>query len=413
MNTKTLLCLSKDQSTPYVLSGSYDFDMHSIGGNSGNNVFQYSIQNILSSEAVEIKARRELKNEYDWSNYNGLMILPANLLAANSGNRLNYWTDTIRNVKLPTYVVAIGAQSQYDYSFEFLKQIRKEAYNFIKIVLDSGGKIGCRGYFTQEVICKLGFKPEDCEVIGCPSIFINGKDLQIYPTKLDENELIPMLNGNPLWNHPQVGQYFTKYQNSYFVDQDKFYRLLYYPQNLARKDLKFLAGANNMWYKMYEQNRIKFYGDYDAWVNELKNLKINFSFGSRIHGNILPILQGIPSYILATDSRVRELAEYFEIPFEKMPKKLKSLYEYYQMADYTNFNKNFAVKYQKFANFIGKCGLKVSPAQNQIDTTRTMLEISLQNREKIRYYNKWCGHSKVLYLLYITYRALVKKIKKR
>ncbi len=196
MNKKTLLCLSKDQSIPYSLSGSYDFDMYSIGGNSGNNVFQYSIQNMLSSDAVEIIARKDIKNNYSWNDYNGLMILPANILSASSVYKLKYWTDTIRNIKLPVYVVGLGAQSHYNYSFDFLKPIKKEAYEFIKTILDSGGRIGLRGYFTQEAICKLGFRDDDSDVIGCPSIFINGKDLNITLPQLAEEEIIPMLNGN-------------------------------------------------------------------------------------------------------------------------------------------------------------------------------------------------------------------------
>ena len=413
MNNKTLLYLTKDQRIPYVHSGCYDKDMASIGGNSGNNIFQYSIQNILLPDNIELKSDDELEYINDWSHYNGLMILPANIFSSNAAKKLEYWTNIISRSKLPAYVIAAGAQSKYDYSFNFMEKIKRESYNFVKTVLDSGGKIGVRGYFTQEAICKLGFKPEDCEVIGCPSIFINGGDLKVDPARLNENELIPMLNGNPIWNHPQVYKIFDNYKESYFVDQDKFYRLLYYPQNLGRKDLKFLAGSNNLWYKMYSQDRIKFYGDYDAWVNGLKNLKINFSFGSRIHGNILPILQGIPSYILATDSRVRELAEYFEIPFERMPKQLKSLYEYYQLADYGNFNKNFAAKYEKFVGFINSCGLNVIAAQNKIDASHTMPQISLQNRAAIEHYHRWCGRSKLLYLVYIAYRAVAKKIFKK
>ena len=75
-----------------------------------------------------------------------------------------------------------------------------------------------------------------------------------------------------------------------------------------------------------ECNQVKIY------VQKYKDF--NFACGSRIHGNIMPILMGIPAAICPIDSRTREMAEFFDIPMitEKDLKK-KSLYSIYLDTD--------------------------------------------------------------------------------
>jgi hypothetical protein len=49
-----------------------------------------------------------------------------------------------------------------------------------------------------------------------------------------------------------------------------------------------------------------------TWLRELA--RYDFSFGTRIHGNIAALQAGTPGYVLAHDSRTLELARYHEIP---------------------------------------------------------------------------------------------------
>ena len=217
MRKRFLLYLTKDQRQPFDYSANYRQVMTDIGGNSGNNVFQYSLQTILRDNDISIatdlwhfgpnsdKEIAELSEKYD-----AVIITPANIIAsyAAKDGALQQKASFIRRLKIPVYVVGVGAQSDYNYSFDFLSSVRKEAIDFIGAVLDGGGRIGVRGYFSQEAICKLGFSSQDSEVIGCPSIFINGDSLQIEKTVSSAQELIPSFNGTPVWNHPQIKKYF-------------------------------------------------------------------------------------------------------------------------------------------------------------------------------------------------------------
>jgi hypothetical protein len=84
----------------------------------------------------------------------------------------------------------------------------------------------------------------------------------------------------------------------------------------------------------------------------------SFSFGSRIHGNIMAILAGIPTVVCACDSRTREMAEFHEIPF--VPKgvyDMERLYELYARTDYRAFNRGFGTKYDRYEDFLIRHGL--------------------------------------------------------
>lgn len=151
--------------------------------------------------------------------------------------------------------------------------------------------------------------------------------------------------------------YFHQYPNSVFVDQDVLYRLLLrqeeIPQTLGM-ELPHLR--NGLFATLYNQKRLRIYGDYLAWDEDLKNSGFNFSIGGRIHGNIVSLLAGIPAFIDGHDSRVMELAEYFSIPCVHMSEP-EDLFDIYSRLDYGQFNRSFAQKYDIFAEFMKRAGL--------------------------------------------------------
>jgi hypothetical protein len=63
---------------------------------------------------------------------------------------------------------------------------------------------------------------------------------------------------------------------------------------------------------LIRSDRVRFFLDPKTWFEHLS--PYDFSFGTRIHGNIAALLSGTPALLLAHDSRTLELAEYHEIP---------------------------------------------------------------------------------------------------
>ena len=63
-------------------------------------------------------------------------------------------------------------------------------------------------------------------------------------------------------------------------------------------------------------DRIRFCLDPKTWFDHLATYE--FSFGTRIHGNIAAVLAGTPAVVLAHDSRTLELAAYHKIPHRQL-----------------------------------------------------------------------------------------------
>lgn len=93
--------------------------------------------------------------------------------------------------------------------------------------------------------------------------------------------------------------------------------------------------------EMLANNKIICIYDLPRLAQHLKDIEIDFSFGQRIHGNILCTLMGIPAIVYIHDSRTRELAEYFELPIYVPEDGYVDIEQAYENASWDRFNKNF------------------------------------------------------------------------
>lgn len=368
MYKKILLCGDKNQFLPFNYNVSTAEASRAMGQNSGNNVFGFALQKMTLCNNVQVDMRpiEWVVNNTDIINekYDACLYSPANILAVWAKNsNLPMWTETLKKIKIPFHFVGVGAQSDRHYNLNFVESIQNEGYEFIKSILNTGGRIGLRGYFTADVVKKLGFKEEEFTVTGCPSIFMNGPDIKIEKKNITRENLKPIFNGNHFWFSEDFHHYFYDYPQSIFVCQDLFYALLYDIQSFDKKDLYLLQGS--LFADMFKENRIRLYCDYLAWDKDIRENKFNFCVGSRIHGNVTSLLAGIPSFVDAVDSRVRELAEFFDIPHGYIEDSQTDLLKLYETADFTNFNKTFSLKYKNFKKFMENAGL---PCLENINT---------------------------------------------
>jgi hypothetical protein len=105
---------------------------------------------------------------------------------------------------------------------------------------------------------------------------------------------------------------------------------------------------------LIRSDRVRFFLDPKTWFDHLA--RYDFSFGTRIHGNIAALLAGTPALLLAHDSRTLELAEYHEIPHRTISTieddANANAITLYAECDWNRLNKAHPDRWDTFAGFL-------------------------------------------------------------
>ena len=163
---------------------------------------------------------------------------------------------------------------------------------------------------------------------------------------------------------------YTKYSNLIYIPQDSnSLNIMLWGKSNSTEQKEHFVNIDSE-HPIFKNNRVRYFVDSSTWINYLKDF--DFSFGTRIHGNIASLLAGTPSVVLTHDSRTRELVEYFKIPYKRIDEVSSELNisDLYNDADYTVLNKEHRKCYNTFINFLNKNGLKTifSPnSQNMVE----------------------------------------------
>lgn len=358
--TRLLLRAPKD---PFeVVSPGRTLERNLIGSNSGNLVFLTAAHRILSAPGVAIEVDRfrldpgvaDRINE----RYDAYVIPLANAFRLTYEPHLVRMTALIRRLRIPVVVLGVGAQADVRYATARLRPIERTVRDFVAAVLERSPSIGVRGELTHDYLAGLGFR--DIEVIGCPSLFLDGPALRVEKraTTLARDARIA-LNVSPYVKAmgPIVLRHAERYPNLTYIPQDidTLETLLWGPRDpsIAPDDPRPIHHGH----PLFRDDRVRFFVDPWPWMDFLREM--DFSFGTRIHGNITALMAGTPAVVLAHDSRTLELVRYFDIPHRLMPEVAPDVdaAELYAEADYTAFNDGHPRRWQTFAAFLATHGL--------------------------------------------------------
>ncbi|MDD6157380.1 MAG: polysaccharide pyruvyl transferase family protein [Lachnospiraceae bacterium] len=328
--------------------------------NTGNKVWMQGIISELSTPENQL-VYYDPKMTFEQINANFDMVLfsTANLFCRKFLDEMEEYSSFFSEIKIPVFVISCGAQANsYDDLHNLCADIRKPATKFIDTIYNTGGEFGLRGYFTKEVFdCLMS---NTAVVTGCPSLFQNGRTLKISEEKLDSHLIKPVFNGSL----PFKNDVFKEYPDSIYIDQNFYFNELYAPSfwdniEISNHGIYQLIKKYKLQYlNLLVSNRLKLFVDIPEWRSFLQQNGYNLSLGSRIHGNIMALLSGIPAIIYAQDTRTREMAEFYNIPYFLPEHKFqKSVYDIYQNADFRKFNLEFSSKYDAFENFLIQHGI--------------------------------------------------------
>lgn len=104
----------------------------------------------------------------------------------------------------------------------------------------------------------------------------------------------------------------------------------------------------------YNKKMSQFFWNIDRWFYKKEN--IAFAFGTRFHGNMELLRNGVQALWITHDSRTEELTNYLHIPSIKLPEaiKAKNLEELIEYCDYINLVINYTKLCKKYVGYLNE-----------------------------------------------------------
>ncbi|MEW2133734.1 polysaccharide pyruvyl transferase family protein [Streptomyces sp. NPDC005435] len=340
-----------------------------IATNAGNLIFSDATHKILETPGTEVVSNgirtdrtpaSQINEEFD-----AFVVPLANAFRPSFEAGLKRLTRLIRKLRIPVVVVGVGAQTGVGYDASRLKPMEDAVRDFCSAVLERSASIGVRGEFTERYLRDMGFN--DVEVIGCPSLFMYGGELDVRKRvpELTEASRIAVNGSHDAVRKQGLGKILGLAQERYphlrFVGQNLSDARQLHWRDLSDPNSRVTAMPTHPDHPMYRDDRVRVYVDPVTWIDDLRSF--DFSFGSRIHGNIAALLAGTPATVLCSDSRTLELCRYFEIPHKRLDQVAKDPESadparLYEEADLSGLTGNHAERFERFTGFLDKNGLQ-------------------------------------------------------
>lgn len=351
------------------LSAEETLRLGALAKNAGNLLFGESVYRTLSTPSAAVTPDRfeshRIGNRADYismvnESYSHFVIPLANAFRPAFRSSLRKLTRLVSRLHIPVTVIGVGSQHKMGDSSSNDQGLRDDVSAFMSAVLDRSASVGVRGEYTASFLHDLGFGEDHVDVIGCPSVFMNGRPRPV------EKSTDHLSTESPI--AMTVSPYVSKLNAIVKSHTQRYPRLMYIPQN--HSDLNMMVWGEdrshpkNMWnpthtkHPLYVEDRMRFPLDPRTWTDYLSDF--DFLFGSRIHGTIAGILAGVPSLLLVHDSRTLELAEYHSIPHVKLSElgKDADAAELFERTDYSSYNARQSEVLDSYIDFLEKNGLE-------------------------------------------------------
>ena len=332
-----------------------------IGNNTGNLVFSQAVYRLLSTSGTDLETSGLARSHPGVINsrFDHVVIPLANAFRTTFLDTLDALSNLIEQLTIPVTVLGVGSQASLDGVYKGADRVKPATMRFVRAVLNRSASIGVRGEQTRDYLKSLGFGDEHVKVIGCPSMFMYGPDLHV------EKKVDSLASDSPIALN--VSPYVPQMAPISLYAAEHFPRLVYMAQNIQTlelmlygsypkgKKMNALAASGapiTLDHPLIRSDRVRFFLDPKTWFDHLSQYE--FSFGTRIHGNIAALLSGTPALLLAHDSRTLELAEYHEIPHRTITsiEDDADAISLYAESDWNRLNKAHPDRWDHFASFL-------------------------------------------------------------
>lgn len=284
------------------------------------------------------------------------------------GFSFEQWTRFVEGLKIPFVTVSESIQtSSYDYDPQFHRKLRPPVVRYLQTLADHSVTVGARGAYSAEILKNLGIS--NVEAVGCPSLYINGPALPsglAAPKPFEAVQRVAVCYSNyQELAHSRIREVLAHadLHGHHYIEQsfNLLVKALHYPGRIDAADLrqakKIFLGLDEI-RALFRDDRVHYFTNYRLWRDFLGTM--DFAYGARMHG-LTPALQaGVPALFIAHDARVREMCEFFDLPFlaeRDLPTPLdeKALYE---RCDYRKAMAGYPDRYRAFLDFLSRNGIE-------------------------------------------------------
>lgn len=363
---KTALLWGAPSSLP---SGeNYQISYERSGKNFGNILIGNGVVSVL--DGYELASRSDFQTPEEVNEKCSHIIIPAANFLWKSFD-FGYMGDFLERCTIPITMVGLGAQTN---DRSRISEIHPNTLRMVKLISERSPSIGVRGYYTAEVLAANGIL--NTEVLGCPSLYTKltppSATLKWHP------EQIKNLSVN--FSRRVAGHAFEKdrlqaIENSLlkiavanqltFVAQDELEELSLSSEAVDENSIqaikKYFSDLNEDQVIQYFKENTKYFCNVDDWSNYIKTK--SGSIGSRLHGNLIALINGIPSLTIAHDSRTLEMCALTGVPHIHIKEGVREelgknfLIEKLTESNFSLFEKNMKILFCKYKNFLSSHGL--------------------------------------------------------
>ncbi len=342
-----------------------------IGDNAGNMIFAYSmfrtvmtedtvVDNIATNRFFSKEEIDRINNEYE------CFIIPlANAFRVSFIKELECLTDLVKGLEIPCVVAGVGIQAKIGADMTKPFKFDEATKNFVNAILEKSSMVGVRGQITGDYLKRLGYiEDKHYTVIGCPSMYMYGKDLpkaRVSGLTKNSSVSINFKIDLPQKMHDVFERSMKQIPNYHFIPQSIHeLRLLYDGVPYPVKKHKVIPENYplSLASEIYRADKILGFTNVDSWLEFLRS--VDFSFGSRIHGNIAAVLAGAPCFVFAYDARIYELADYHNIPFMKVMDMNDgtNILDIYEKTDFSSVQRGHEERFMHFIDFLNTNGIQ-------------------------------------------------------
>ncbi len=308
-----------------------------------------------------------------------------------------YVTEFIEKLKIPFFSLGESIQArEYEYLPDFHKTLSPAVVRYLRVIADRSPIVGARGYYSAEVLDSIGIK--NAVPLGCPSLYLNGPSLSQTLLNVPKNpEKVAVCYSNYQGNlHSRIDDFLrmASQKNYHYIEQvfGLLTQVLYYPGKVraadiyeARRFYKDLAPV----LELLKQKRVRYFTNYSLWKAFLGSM--DFVFGARMHGLTPALHAGKPAVFIAHDARVREMCEFFSLPFvaeHELPASMDIDF-FLSRCDYTSTLSQYQGAYARFIQTLRTLGLdgNIDAAGSIIDCWEPEPDVQVASEERVPRYS--------------------------